>query len=250
MKLISVRQKKLLLMIICMLAAGICYSCGGGPEEEGKVLVELEEGAEGAEGAAEGAAEVPEGTKEVSEDIRGAAEEAAEALEPSEEALGASGRDSEASLIYVHVCGMVQEPGVYGIPEGSRVYEAVEAAGGTLEEGAADFLNLAQEAEDGMKIEVPDKAQAAQWKEAGISFGGSASGKTVPGGSAAEMTKVNLNRASREELMTLKGIGESRAEDIIRYREEFGGFRTIEDIMNVPGIKEGAFDRLRDQITV
>lgn len=219
MKLISVRQKKLLLMIICMLAAGICYSCGGGPEEDGKVLVELEEGAEGAEEAAEGAAEVPEGTK-------------------------------EASLIYVHVCGMVQEPGVYGIPEGSRVYEAVEAAGGTLEEGAADFLNLAQEAEDGMKIEVPDKAQAAQWKEAGISFGGSASGKTVPGGSAAEMTKVNLNRASREELMTLKGIGESRAEDIIRYREEFGDFRTIEDIMNVPGIKEGAFDRLRDQITV
>lgn len=240
MKLISVRQKKLLLVIICMLAAGICYSCGGGSEEDGKVLVELEEGAEGAEGvpggtegALEGAEGVPEGTEGVSED-----------------AAGVSGRDSEAPLIYVHVCGMVQKPGVYGIPEGSRVYEAVEAAGGPLEEGAADFLNLAQEAEDGMKIEVPDKVQAAQWKEAGISFGGSASGKTVPGGSAAEVTKVNLNRATREELMTLKGIGESRAEDIIRYREEFGGFQTIEDIMNVPGIKEGAFDRFRDQITV
>ena len=73
---------------------------------------------------------------------------------------------------------------------------------------------------------------------------------TSSGGSSGTSSRVNLNTATREELMSLRGIGESRAEDIIRYRETYGGFRSIEDIMNVSGIKDSAFEKIKDSITV
>lgn len=270
MKEIIRKQRKLLLVIICMLAAGICYSCGGGPSEDGKTVIRLdggemagaevpESGAEVAGGSMEvpgSGAEASGGGTEVLEMGAGASGGSTEVPEGGAEASQAGADEPAETLIYVHVCGRVQEPGVYGIPEGSRIYDAVQAAGGFLEDGSRDFLNLAQQAEDGMKIEVPDKAQAEQWKKEGAGAGISmAGGSAVSSGGAfsqnqASASKVDINRGSKEALMTLKGIGESRAEDIIRYREEFGGFQTIEDIMNVPGIKEGAFNKIRDQITV
>lgn len=165
-----------------------------------------------------------------------------------------TGKGSEEAVIYVHVCGEVTFPGVYEMPAGSRVYEAVEMAGGCTENGAADYLNMAQEVTDGMKIQVPDKEEADRLLEsqpglgAGI-FGGASSG-AAGAGQAGAQAKVNINTASREELMTLTGIGEARAEDIIRYREENGGFKKIEDIMKVSGIKEAAFQKIKDSITV
>ena len=140
--------------------------------------------------------------------------------------------------LFVHVCGQVEHPGVYELPAGSRVFEAVEAAGGVLETGETDCLNLAMTLEDGMKILVPDRqeAQSAAFEQQGL-----------PG--AAE-GKVNLNTAGLSELMTLKGIGQSRAEAILRYREEFGAFRSVEEIMNVSGIKESAFEKIKGDITV
>ena len=162
-------------------------------------------------------------------------------------------------LVYIHVCGLVCTPGVYGLPAGSRVYEAIEAAGGFSEAAVPDYLNLAQVLEDGMKIQVPDREQAEEWKargltQSGISAGGVSGGVQTSGrtgtGDGGSKARVNLNTASREELMTLRGIGESRAEDIIHYREEFGGFKSIEDIMNVSGIKDAAFEKIKDSITV
>nr|WP_242827380.1 helix-hairpin-helix domain-containing protein [Enterocloster clostridioformis] len=150
-------------------------------------------------------------------------------------------------------------PGVYGLPAGSRVYEAIEAAGGFSEAAVPDYLNLAQVLEDGMKIQVPDREQAEEWKargltQSGISAGAVSAGVQTPGGTGTgeggAKAMVNLNTASKEELMTLRGIGESRAEDIIHYREAFGGFRSIEDIMNVSGIKNAAFEKIKDSITV
>lgn len=261
MKEIIRKQRKLLLVIICMLAAGICYSCGGGPSEDGKTVIRLDGGEMAGAEVPESGAEASGGGTEVLEMGAGASGGSTEVSEGGAEASQAGAEASSAdepaeTLIYVHVCGRVQEPGVYGIPEGSRIYDAVQAAGGFLEDGSRDFLNLAQQAEDGMKIEVPDKTQAEQWKKEGAGVGISmAGGNAVSSGGAfsqnqASASKVDINRSSKEALMTLKGIGESRAEDIIRYREEFGGFQTIEDIMNVPGIKEGAFNKIRDQITV
>ena len=142
---------------------------------------------------------------------------------------------TEPNKIYVHICGEVNNPGVYELAEGSRIFEAVEAAGGFTEEAAQASLNLAQVISDEEQIviltqdEAAEKARLEREQAAGI---------------------VNLNTASKEQLMTLTGIGESRAEDILRYRQESGGFQAIEEIMNVPGIKESAYLKIKDSITV
>ena len=113
--------------------------------------------------------------------------------------------------------------------------DAIEAAGGMTEEAADTYLNLAETLSDGQKIEVPSLEEAEVLTEAG---------KTGAAG------LVNLNRATEEELMTLSGIGASKAKEIIRYRETKGGFGKPEDLMKIPGIKEGVFHKIRDQITV
>ena len=108
---------------------------------------------------------------------------------------------------------------------------------------------------DGMRIEVPGRKDAAALKAAGMLSDQSfitrcSENSAVYGASPATGRKVNLNQASAEELMTLTGIGSSRAEAIIRYRQEVGPFRSIEDVMNVSGIKESAFEKIRKDITV
>ena len=153
----------------------------------------------------------------------------------------------EASSIFIHVCGEVAAPGVYEMERGSRIYEAVEAAGGLTDVAAADVLNLAQVLEDGQQVRVPDQEEKERLEEQGgaLSF--------VTGGrpeQEAPAAKVNLNTATKEQLMTLSGIGEARAEAILAYRQESGGFRTPEDIMKVSGIKEAAFQKIKDEITV
>lgn len=147
--------------------------------------------------------------------------------------------EKEEDVICVYVCGQVASPGVYELPAGARVYQAIESAGGTLDGAAPESLNLAQLAEDGQKVYVPSREEAA----------------AVPGETASPSPeqgagKVNLNTAGLEELTTLTGIGQTRAEAIITYREEEGGFRAPEDIMNVDGIKEGIYEKLKDEITV
>ena len=143
--------------------------------------------------------------------------------------------EEKAASIWVYVCGEVRDPGVYELPEGSRITDAVEAAGGMTGDAAETYLNLAETLSDGQKIEVPSVEMAEALEEA-----------------AAQDTSglVNLNRATEAELMTLSGIGESKAKEIIRYRESSGGFQKPEDLMNIPGIKEGVFNKIRDQITV
>ena len=145
----------------------------------------------------------------------------------------------ENEEIYVHVCGKVNQPGVYCLPAGSRLYEAIEAAGGLKEGAAAESLNQAQEAQDGQQIYVPSIEEAS---------GGEASEAGVP--AEASDGKLNLNTAAKEQLMTLTGIGEAKAAAIIRYREENGGFRSIEELMEVEGIKEGVFNKIKDQIKI
>ena len=158
--------------------------------------------------------------------------------------------------IVIHVCGEVKNPGVYRMEEGSRIYEALEQAGGFTDKAAPDFLNMAQILEDGMKLTVPDEETVRQI-ESNQSLGTaglSQVGAVIQGGSASagnrQSDKVNINTASKEQLMTLKGIGEARAEDIISHRERSGSFQTIEDIMKVSGIKEAAFQKIKENITV
>lgn len=141
----------------------------------------------------------------------------------------------QTSMCFVHICGEVKTPGVYELPAGSRIFEAVSAAGGLTESAAEASLNLAEVISDGMQIVILSKEEAAQAQLAS---------------EAAAAGLININTASKEQLMTLPGIGESRAEDIIRYREESGGFQCIEDIMKVSGIKDAAFQKIKDSIVV
>lgn len=148
---------------------------------------------------------------------------------------------AEKEMCVVHVCGAVQNPGVYTLEEGSRIYQAVEAAGGFTQDAGADYLNQADRVSDGMKIYVPDldELQDMAWQEIpGNAFGN------------AEDGLVNINTADEALLCTLSGVGSSRAKSIIAYRQEHGSFQKIEDIMNVEGIKEGLFQKIRDNITV
>ena len=165
------------------------------------------------------------------------AEEGTDALAPagvenhSPEYAGNTGdseRDNGAGRIFVHVCGEVAAPG------------------GLTENAAGDFLNMAGKLEDGMKVQIPDREEAVQWSREAAAYPGISAG--ADGG--AVTSKINLNTAVKEQLMTLKGIGEARAEAIIAYRQEYGPFARIEDIMEVPGIKEAAFQKIKEDITV
>ncbi|HJD01442.1 MAG TPA: helix-hairpin-helix domain-containing protein [Candidatus Mediterraneibacter excrementavium] len=156
-------------------------------------------------------------------------------VDTSDAGTASGSGDTSDAEICVYICGAVHEPGVYELPEGSRVHEALEMAGGMTEEAAAYALNLARIAVDGEQIYVPD-AEEIQ-------------GQSILSGSGYEK-KVNINTASMEELMTLTGIGEAKAESIIRYREENGGFQSIEDLMEIGGIKEGVFEKIKDDITI
>lgn len=151
--------------------------------------------------------------------------------------------------IYIYICGAVAAPGVYPMEPGSRVYELIEAAGGLLAEADERLINQAGLLEDGQQITVYTKEETAaglgaeqKAPEAG------AAGSADSSGEAGD--RVNLNTAGKEELMTLDGIGEARAEAILKYREENGGFRSIEEIMEIDGIKEKLFEKIRDRIEI
>lgn len=141
---------------------------------------------------------------------------------------------SYGSQIYVYVCGEVVSPGVYTVDPGTRVYEVLEMAGGVTENAAAGAVNLVNILEDGQKLYFPSNEEyEAGWSE------------------ATEGTAlININTASKEELMKLAGIGEAKALAIIAYRQKNGAFTCTEDIMKVSGIKEAAYSLIKDRITV
>lgn len=151
--------------------------------------------------------------------------------------------------IFVDICGAVTKPGVYRMPPDSRVYEAVEAAGGLLPEAAGNRVNQAQPLSDGQQIYVPTKEEAekAGTVPAEGAFPEIKAGENSP---VSENGKVNLNTADAAALQTLSGIGESKAQAILAYREEHGGFSSIEELMDVPGIKENTFLKIKEKIAV
>ena len=161
------------------------------------------------------------------------------------------------------LANMMNEAAINAVNHGRQavcqkdLFEAVELAGGFTGDARPEYLNLAEPVFDGMKILVPDEAQVSDPSWNGQT-GSPGAGRSPDGQTGVysqldgtvPVKKVNINSASKEELMTLTGIGESRAADIIRYRTEEGAFSRIEDIMKVPGIKEASFRKLKDQIEV
>lgn len=152
---------------------------------------------------------------------------------------------TEPETIVVYVCGEVKKEGVVTLPAGSRIYQAIEMAGGVTEEAEASWLNLAEVLTDGARIYVPGKEEVSEGNLAVPEGAGSSAGS-----SEASDGLVNLNQASKEELMTLPGIGEAKAEAILQYRTEHGNFGSIDEIKNISGIKDGVFEKIKDKITV
>ena len=166
----------------------------------------------------------------------------------------------EAKTLVVHICGAVSAPGVYELPAGSRIIDAVEAGGGFLPEADEACCNLAEEIVDGCQIYIMTKSESCAdgqtEKKAGIQTSPDSDMQTTDrnvrsnSAPALENGLVNLNTADVAALMTLPGIGESRAKAIISYREQHGAFTKIEDIMKISGIKQAAFSKIKDKITV
>ena len=146
-----------------------------------------------------------------------------------------TGNSSYDESVVVYVTGAVLHPGVYEVGGNMRVSDAIEAAGGFKNNAAADYLNLAAQLSDGEKITVPTKKEAKALNKDDDSD---------------ELHLVNINTAAKEELMTLPGIGESKADAIIAYRQENGGYRNIEELMQISGIKEGVYSKKSEYITV
>lgn len=135
--------------------------------------------------------------------------------------------------IAVYVCGEVAQPGVVYLSEGARVVDALAAAGGFTDHADSEYVNLAAYVSDGEKLYVPDTEEGKELRSREAE---------------AEAGYVNINTADETLLMTLPGIGESKAGDIVAYRREHGDFSSIEELMRIPGIKEHLFAKIKDKI--
>lgn len=152
----------------------------------------------------------------------------------------------------VFVTGEVNRPGVYELDEGSRVVDAIVAAGGYTDLADESYVNLATRVQDEEMLYIPSKIEVEELKNGNntdleLKLNGNKSNTDEKSGSSEQ---VNINKASKEELMTLPGVGESKAEKIITYREQNGGFNSTEDIMQISGIKDGMYNKIKDRICV
>ena len=226
-------MKKIIFVILCML---MCMCQGCSDEEVMEIISEEADKEENADDSIEEASDALAGNTEKTENIET--------------------NDSQSFVVYVS--GYVNNPGVYELSAGSRVIDAIDAAGGYSKEAYDNYLNLASLIADGQMIYVPSEEEVESGSiERGVASGADGSGVGgVTGGngggnggnSSGSGALVNINQASREELMTLPGIGESKADKIIAYREENGRFSTPEGIMEISGIKDGLYNKIKDKI--
>ena len=143
----------------------------------------------------------------------------------------ASSSPASDNRLYVYVCGEVVTPGVYELPTGSRIKDAIESAGGLTDAADDTAVNLAAILKDQEKIVIPLKGAAGDAKATGSGL-------------------LNINTATKDQLMKLPGIGEAKADSIISYRESKGGFKNIDELQKVEGIKSGVYNRIKDSISV
>ena len=226
-------MKKIIFVILCMLMC-VCQGCSD--EEVMEIISEEADKEENADDSIEEASDALADNTEKTENIET--------------------NDSQSFVVYVS--GYVNNPGVYELSAGSRVIDAIDAAGGYSKEAYDHYLNLASLISDGQMIYVPSEEEVESGSiERGVASGADGSGVGgVTGGngggnggnSSGSGALVNINQASKEELMTLPGIGESKADKIIAYREANGRFNSPEGIMEISGIKDGLYNKIKDKI--
>ena len=176
------------------------------------------------------------------------------------ESEAVSDKEMQQAMIYVDVCGAVANPGVFQLAAGSRVFQAIEAAGGYLPEAALTCVNRAGVLTDGQQLYILTQEEMERQGLDPAEMSGASDGQMNGSAGTGQNTgmtaqvqqdnRININTADEAQLTTLTGIGATRAQAIIAYREENGPFAAIEDIMNVQGIKEGTFAKIKDEIVV
>lgn len=179
-------------------------------------------------------------------------------------------KEEVQKYIYVDIKGSVANPNVYMIEEGKRVIDAINTAGGILENADTSILNLSKKLTDEMCIIVYTKEEIDEYRKQGLESkeivkkleenllqvndyndAQIKENKTITSNKTnTSNEKISINTATKEELLTLSGIGESKADAIVKYREENGKFKTIEDIKNVSGIGDALFEKIKDNITI
>lgn len=168
--------------------------------------------------------------------------------------------ETQPEMIYVDVCGAVANPGVFQLAAGSRVFQAIEAAGGYLPEAVQNCVNRAGVLTDGQQLYILTQEEMERQGLDPAEMSGASDGQMNGSAGTGQNTgmtaqvqqdnRININTADETQLTTLTGIGATRAQAIIAYRQEHGPFAAIEDIMNVQGIKEGTFAKIKDEIVV
>jgi competence protein ComEA len=207
--------------VLLFLTAGICYSCSYKNDSASAVL--LPAGQESAD-------------EVTTKDLPTQAVQAVPTADLQE---------SDQTEVCAHICGAVVHPGVYAVRGGGRLIDLIEAAGGFSEDAAQDYMNQAQAVTDGQRYFIPTEEEVKDLSSAQLIAGDTGSPKEQ-----SESVLVNINTADRETLMSLPGIGESKAAAILSYRKSNGDFKSIEELMNIPGIKEGLFNQVSSYITV
>lgn len=165
------------------------------------------------------------------------------AAAPGDDAAASPETSPSPQLLVVHVAGQVANPGVYRLADGSRVQDALTAAGGPNDQADVDALNLASRVADGQKVFVPQPGEALPAEQA-AELAGAAGGNGAAGG------KINLNTASRQQLESLPSVGPVKAERIIAHRQAHGPFTSPRQIMEVSGFGPKTYEALKDLITV
>lgn len=156
--------------------------------------------------------------------------------------VSADARQNSSGEIAVYICGAVSHPGVYRFFEAVRVCDVVDAAGGLTKRADSSAVNQARFVQDGEQIQIPIRQKNASAKQTGA--------PAVQDSTHSSDGAININIATREELMKLPGIGASKADAIIAYRAENGSFQSPEDIMKISGIKDGVYQKIKDKITI
>lgn len=225
------KNKGIIIIVSCLylLIAGMCYSCSYRKDPGQEIMLTSSESNQDDE----------------SIDMEPGSEDKPLMYTDIQQDYGDDSLDKE-SIVYAHICGAVVNPGVYEIKAKSRLVDLIELAGGLSDNAAGDYINQAVIVEDGQRIYIPTKEELKQ-----LSLTEYINGEESPKSDSKSINiKVNINRADETELMSLPGIGQSKAKSIVEYRNKYGSFKQISDLMMVPGIKEGLFSKVKDLITV
>lgn len=252
------KKKYIMLGLTCcfLLIAGICYSCSfKGSNSSAQLITSLEDGNKqkaGVNNISQALTEKTKSNKMVENNYSTDNNYSNKNITSSGKADNSvkTGEDAKKTWIYIHLCGEVKKPGVYRVEEGARLFTIVDLAGGFTKSADDDYMNQAQKVSDGQRIYIPTTNEVKKLNASDYMAGQESSEQTVTDNKVVKVTLVNINEASAEELMELPGIGKAKAEKIIEYRDSNGKFKKIEDIMNIPGIKEGLFQKFASYIVV